>query len=58
MRLVSQLKEKQWKKILDAATQASKTRKETVAPQVTAGAPEPEPEFHLVDDDSDLEDED
>ena len=52
------MKEKQWKKILDAATHASKTRKETVAPQATAGVLEPEPEFHLVDDDSDLEEED
>ncbi|KAF8809161.1 hypothetical protein BYT27DRAFT_7095101, partial [Phlegmacium glaucopus] len=56
IRLVSQLKDKQWKKILEAATQASKTRKETVAPHLAA-ATEPEPEFQLVDDDSDLEDE-
>jgi len=57
IRLVSQLKEKQWKKILEAATLASKAKKETIAPPAAA-ATEPEPEFILVDDDSDLEDED
>jgi hypothetical protein len=55
--LISQLKEKQWKKILEAATLASKAKKETIAPPAAATT-EPEPEFILVDDDSDLEDED
>ncbi|KAF8952350.1 hypothetical protein BDZ97DRAFT_1768564 [Flammula alnicola] len=49
--------EKQWEKILKAATEVSKAKKETImlAPVPDVSGPG-EPEFELIDDDSDLAD--
>jgi hypothetical protein len=55
--VVSKLKDKQWEKILNAASAASRTKKETIANVVQEPSDTPGADFNLVDDDSDLMDE-
>ncbi|KAF8953136.1 hypothetical protein BDZ97DRAFT_1929984 [Flammula alnicola] len=54
--IVQKLKDKQWDKILDAASQAAKTKKANIFPVVDdMAACMTKPIFELVDDDSDLD---
>ncbi|KAF8953423.1 hypothetical protein BDZ97DRAFT_2065642 [Flammula alnicola] len=54
--IVEKLKDKQWDKILDAASQAAKTKKANIFPVVDdMAACMTKPIFELVDDDSDLD---
>ena len=56
--VVSKLKDKQWDKIINAASAASWAKKETIG--IVAQEPfdaAPGPDFDLIDDDSDLMDE-
>jgi hypothetical protein len=55
--VISKLKDKQWEKILNAASAASRAKKETVAIVTPEPSDAPGADFDLIDDDSDLMDE-
>ena len=55
--VISKLKDKQWEKILNAASAASRAKKETIAIVTQEPIDTPGPDFNLIDDDSDLMDE-
>jgi hypothetical protein len=55
--VISKLKDKQWEKILNAASAASRAKKETIAIVAQEPFDAPGPDFNLIDDDSDLMDE-
>ena len=57
MAVISKLKDKQWEKILKAASAASRAKKETITVATQEPMDAPGPDFDLIDDDSDLADE-